>query len=56
LGIESDVAWDVAMRGVCVLFLSSLSANRIGDEGMWRLAEPLGKLTALQHLDLGGTV
>ncbi len=44
------------MRGVCVLFLSRLAGNEIGAEGVWRLAEPLGKLTALQHLDLGGTV
>ena len=29
---------------------------RIDDEGAGRLAEPLGKLTALQHLILGGTV
>jgi hypothetical protein len=28
---------------------------RMGAEGAGRLAEPLGKLTALQHLDLRGT-
>ncbi len=56
LGIESDVAWDGAMRGVCGLFLSRLAGNKIGAEGAGRLAEPLGKLTALQHLHLGGTV
>ncbi len=41
----------------CVLFfLSGLAANGIGGEGAGRLAEPLGKLTALQTLNLGGTV
>ena len=44
------------MRGVCVLFLSRLAGNEIGSEGADRLAEPLGKLTALQHLHLYGTV
>ncbi len=39
-----------------VLFLSRLAANGIGAEGAGRLAEPLGKLTALQHLDLNGRV
>ena len=38
------------------LFLSRLAVNRIGAEGAGRLAEPLGKLTALQELDLSGTV
>jgi hypothetical protein len=38
------------------LFLSRLADNRIGDEGAGRLAEPLGKLTALQELFLSGTV
>ena len=38
------------------LFVSVLSDNRIGDEGAGRLAEPLGKLTALLKLDLSGTV
>jgi hypothetical protein len=44
------------MLAVCVLFLSLLAGNEIGAEGAGRLAEPLGKLTALQHLDLGCTV
>ncbi len=48
--------WDGAMLSVCVLFLSRLAGNEIGTEGAGRLAEPLGKLTALQHLDLGSTV
>jgi hypothetical protein len=38
------------------LFLNHLSGNRIGDEGARMLAEPLGKLTALRQLYLGGTV
>jgi hypothetical protein len=38
------------------LFLSRLAANKIGDEGAGRLAEPLGKLTALRELYLSGTV
>ena len=46
--------------GRCVMFVfvffSRLADNEIGSEGAGRLAEPLGKLTALQHLDLGGTV
>ncbi len=38
------------------LFVSLLAGNNIGVEGAGRLAEPLGKLTALQELHLGGTV
>ncbi len=38
------------------LFLSRLSGNSIGAEGAGMLAEPLGKLTALQELNLGSTV
>ena len=38
------------------LFVSVLAGNEIGAEGAGRLAEPLGKLTALQKLGLGGTV
>jgi hypothetical protein len=56
LGNPSDVSLDGAMRSVCVLFLSLLAGNEIGTEGAGRLAEPLGKLTALQHLKLGSTV
>ncbi len=40
-------------RNVKVL---NLAGNKIGAEGAGRLAEPLGKLTALQKLNLGGTV
>ncbi len=38
------------------VFLSRRAGNELGSEGAGRLAEPLGKLTALQHLDLRGTV
>jgi hypothetical protein len=37
------------------LYLSRLAGNQIGAEGAGRLAEPLGKLTALQELNLWGT-
>jgi hypothetical protein len=37
------------------LFVRRLAVNEIGDEGAGRLAEPLGKLTALQELNLFGT-
>ncbi len=42
--------------GLVVVSQSRLADNGIGDEGAGRLAEPLGKLTALQELDLSGTV
>ena len=38
------------------LFVSVLAVNGIGAEGAGRLAEPLGKLTALQELILFRTV
>jgi hypothetical protein len=38
------------------LFLSRLADNKIGDGGAGRLAEPLGKLTALQKLNLRSMV
>ena len=38
------------------LFLIRLADNLIGAYGAGRLAEPLGKLTALQELNLYGTV
>ncbi len=38
------------------LFLSLRAGNKIGAEGAGRLAEPLGKLTALQKLNLRGMV
>jgi hypothetical protein len=48
------------MFGLCdsmlfALFLNRLSDNKIGARGAGRLAEPLGKLTALQKLDLSCT-
>jgi hypothetical protein len=48
------------MFGLCdaiwfAFFLSRLADNKICAEGAGRLAEPLGKLTALQKLDLRGT-
>jgi Leucine-rich repeat (LRR) protein len=48
------------MFGLCdaiwfALFLSRLAVNKIGSEGAGRLVEPLGKLTALQKLDLSCT-
>ena len=47
------------MFGLCdamlfALLLSRLADNEIGDEGAGRLAEPLGKLTALLKLNLRG--
>jgi hypothetical protein len=45
-----------AMHDICSLFLTRLAENRLGDEGARMLAEPLGKLTALQHLNLSRTV
>ncbi len=38
------------------MYLSRLAGNRVSVEGAGRLAEALGKLTALQRLDLGGAV
>ncbi len=38
------------------LLLSQLAGNVFGAEGAGRLAEPLGKLTALLKLDLSSTV
>jgi hypothetical protein len=54
--MESAVAWDGAFGLRLCLFLSCLADNDIGAEGAGRLAEPLGKLTALQELDLRCTV
>ena len=49
------------LLGLCdamwfALFLSLLAGNDIGAEGAGRLAEPLGKLTALLKLNLSRTV
>ncbi len=48
------------MFGLCdamlfALFLSRLAGNKIDAEGAGRLAEQLGKLTALQKMDLSST-
>jgi hypothetical protein len=43
----------------CVLlgfFLMRVSGNAFGPEGAVALSEPLGRLTALRHLHLGGTI
>jgi hypothetical protein len=40
----------------CCLYLRRLAGNMIGYGGAGRLAEALGKLTALQELDLSGMV
>ncbi len=53
-GFDLVVCMFDAMR--FALFLSRLVDNKIGAEGAGRLAEPLGKLTALQELDLSCTV
>ena len=44
------------MHDIGFVFLTRLAENGIGDEGARMLAEPLGKLTALQKLDLLGTI
>jgi len=46
--------WGDAM--CCCLLLSHLADNEIGNYGAGRLVESLGKLTALQRLDLGSTL
>jgi hypothetical protein len=47
---ERDIAWCWA------LFLTRVSGNEFGPEGARALSEPLGKLTALQQLGLGGRI
>ncbi len=47
---ERDIAWCWA------LFLTRMSGNEFGLEGARVLSEWLGKLTALQQLDLGGKI
>ena len=42
------------MCGVALFFLTGISGNDFGPEGARVLSEPLGKLTALQQLDLHG--
>jgi hypothetical protein len=48
--------WIVRCDVVFAFLLSRLADNKIGDEGAGRLAEPLGKLTALLKLNLSGMV
>ena len=47
------VAVEGALHAWCwALFLTRVSVNDFGPEGARALSEPLGKLTALQQLDL----
>ena len=55
-GFEGCCLFGLCDAMLFALFLSRLAGNNIGDEGAGRLAEPLGKLTALQELRLGGMV
>ena len=55
-GFEGCCLFGLCDAMLFALFLSRLAGNKIGAEGAGRLAEPLGKLTALQELYLSGTV
>jgi hypothetical protein len=55
-GFEGCCMFGLCYRMLFALFLSRLAGNGIGDEGAGRLAEPLGKLTALQELNISCTV
>ncbi len=50
------VLWYCGLDCGFALFVSVLAENGIRSEGAGRLAESLGKLTALQQLNLYGTV
>ena len=54
-GFEGCCLFGVCDAMLFGLFLSRLADNKIGSEGAGRLAEPLGKLTALLKLDLSCT-
>jgi hypothetical protein len=54
-GFEGCCLFGLCDAMLFALFLSRLADNEIGDEGAGRLAEPLGKLTALLKLNLSGT-
>jgi hypothetical protein len=54
-GFEGCCLFGLCDAMLVALFLSRLAGNNIGDEGAGRLAEPLGKLTALQELNLSCT-
>jgi hypothetical protein len=47
---ERDIAWCLALS------LTRVSGNGFGTEGARALSAPLGQLTALQQLDLGGNI
>jgi hypothetical protein len=47
---ERDIAWCLALS------LTRVSGNGFGLEGARALSAPLGQLTALQQLDLGGNI
>ncbi len=51
-GFEGCCLFGLCDAMLFALLLSRLAGNEIGDEGAGRLAEPLGKLTALQELNL----
>ena len=55
-GFEGCCLFGLCDAMLFALFLSRLADNKIGDEGAGRLAEPLGKLTALLKLDLSSSV
>ena len=55
-GFEGCCLFGLCDAMLFALFLSRLAGNNIGAEGAGRLAEPLGKMTALLTLDLYGTV
>jgi hypothetical protein len=54
-GVEGCCLFGVCDAMLFGLYLSRLADNKIGDEGAGRLAEPLGKLTALLKLDVSST-
>ena len=55
-GFEGCCLFGLCDAMLFALFLSRLAGNEIGAEGAGRLAEPLGKLTALLKLNLSCTV
>ena len=55
-GFEGCCLFGLCDAMLFALFLSRLADNLIGAEGAGRLAEPLGKLTALLKLNLRGMV
>jgi hypothetical protein len=54
-GVDGCCLFGVCDAMLFGLYLSRLAGNEIGAEGAGRLAEPLGKLTALQELEISGT-